>query len=87
MGVNSAITGEIDERMNGWSADEGPFDRVYYSCPVRTWPELMRATPAPPFAARDARVVRIPLDVRVPTFRELRRVRAAITRGSNPTRP
>lgn len=54
---------------------------VHYSVPVRTWPELFRADPSPPFGQRDSLLLKIPLDVHVPGFEELKRVRARLARG------
>jgi len=54
---------------------------VHYSAPVRTWPELFRADPPPPFGQRDSVLLKIPLDVHVPNLEELKRVRARLARG------
>ena len=72
---------ETNEKLIDYELDLGQSDRIYFSVPVRTWPELFRTTPPPPFKAEDARLHKIPLDVHVPNFEELERVRAWLARG------
>jgi hypothetical protein len=74
------LLSETNEKLHAWWREHGPPDRLYVSCPVRLLPELFAADPPPPFDRR-ARLERIPLDVRVPSFEELKRVRFALTRG------
>ncbi|MEM7356537.1 MAG: hypothetical protein AAF657_37320, partial [Acidobacteriota bacterium] len=57
---------ETNEKLNEWEEDFGPADRIYYSCPVRLWPSLFEASPAPPFE-KSGPLVRIPLDLPRPT--------------------
>jgi hypothetical protein len=64
---------EANEKMVAWWEAEGPFARVFASCPVRLWPELFGADPPPPFPQRGFHS-RIPLTVKVPSFDELGRV-------------
>ncbi len=72
---------EVCERLGDWFRDHGPVDRMYYSCPVRIWGDLFRTRPELPFDRKDPRLVRIPLDVDVPNFAELERVRERLVRG------
>lgn len=72
---------DIGRRLCDWQAEHGEPDRLFVSCPVREWPELFAADPPPPFDARDPRICRIPLDVRRPSFEELERVHAFLSRG------
>ena len=74
---------ETNEKLHEWVAKHGPFERIFYSCPVRTWPELFRVTPPPPFSQRGDRTGphRIPIEVRVPDFAEVKRVWRSLTRG------
>lgn len=72
---------EINERLREWEEEEGPFDGIFYSCPVRLWAEVFHAKTPPPFE-RDDPLVKIPLTVRVPSFAELRRVAWEITHGA-----
>ncbi len=72
---------ETNEKLIDYSSEVGPFERIFYSVPVRTWPELFRTTPLPPFAADDPGLTKIPLDVHVPNFEELERVHAWLCRG------
>jgi hypothetical protein len=46
-------------------------DRLLYNAPVRLWPELFTAEPAPPWQADDFQ--RIPQDLGVPGLQELHR--------------
>ncbi len=71
---------ETNEKLRDWVERHGAFERVFYSCPVRTWPELFRVTPPPPFEQRgEAR--KIPMDVHVPDFAEVQRIWQAMTHG------
>ena len=72
---------DINERLEQWWDEEGPADRIFHSCPQRTWPELFATKPVPPFEQRDARLVKIPIHVHVPNLEELERVRRRLLRG------
>jgi hypothetical protein len=72
---------EINTKLTGWWAEEGPIERVFYSCPVRLWSDLRRAKVPPPFAP-ETPLVKIPLDVRVPCFKELRHVGHELLHGA-----
>lgn len=82
---------EINEKLIAWRKELGEPDLIFTSCPVRTWPELFQREPPPPFDQRDARLVKVPLDVRVPSFEELQRVQRFLERGrialTEPERP
>lgn len=71
---------ELNERLVAWRRELGAFDQVWYGCPVRTWAELLRTEPPPPFTKEEAQ--HVPRDVDVPTFAELQRVRGFLTWGS-----
>ena len=73
------LLSEVNERLQEWFDRGAPIEQVLYSCPVRLWTDLHRCRPAPPFAADAARP--IPLDVAVPGFEELLRVRRRLQRG------
>ncbi|MFT7620818.1 MAG: hypothetical protein ACI97A_004476 [Planctomycetota bacterium] len=72
---------DINEKIHGWWDETGPADRIFYSCPQRSWPELFSARPAPPFEQRDKRLTKIPMHVHVPNSEELQRVRRELLRG------
>ncbi len=72
---------ETNEKLIVWRDEFGAFDRIDYSCPVRTWPELFRVAPPPPFERRGL-PTRIPLHVHIPDFAEVQRIRRLLTRGS-----
>lgn len=72
---------DINEKIHEWWDEVGPADRIFFSCPQRSWPELFSARPAPPFEQRDERLAKIPMHVHVPNFEELERVRRTLLRG------
>jgi hypothetical protein len=76
----SLLLCESAAKMRAWWEENGPFGRVFASCPVRLWPELFGADPPPPFPQRGF-AERVPLAVRVPCFEELRRVRWHLSHG------
>lgn len=71
---------QTNERLHTWWREEGPFDRVYTSCPVRMWPELFHAKTLPPFD-KDMPRVKIARDVKVPGHEELLKVRGWLCNG------
>lgn len=83
-----ALLEECNERLQEWWQDEehGPFDRVYWSMPIRMRTDLFEASPAPPFDREDPRMVKIALHVHEPRHEELLRIRRALCRGAIETR-
>jgi hypothetical protein len=76
---------ETNEKMLEWAEEIGHPDRVFMSIPVRTLPELFAADPPPPFDKETGGPTfwnKVPLDVKVPSFAELKRVRWALTHGT-----
>ena len=76
-----ALLVEVNERLGDWWRESGAFDRVHWSCPKRTWPELFATRPAPPFGRDDPALCRVPWDVHVPNHAELLRIRRLLTQG------
>ena len=72
---------ETNGKLREWWEAFGEPRRILVSCPVRTWPELLGSDPAPPFGRDDPRLGRVGLDVKVPSFEELLRVRYALYTG------
>jgi len=72
---------QTNEKLLEYQERFGTPRLVHFSAPVRTWPELFRVEPGPPFGQRDALLLKIPLDVHVPDFEELKRVRSRLARG------
>jgi hypothetical protein len=74
---------ELNSRLASWWEEFGPPETLFLSCPKRIYPELWRRDPKPPFERGTAppHVRKIPLDVRVPSYEELQRVRRFLTRG------
>jgi len=79
LGNARRLLSEVNERLTDWRDELGEPERLFYSCPVRTWADLQEARPAPPFAK--ARFERVALDLRVPNLAELRRVYGFLGRG------
>lgn len=73
---------EINRKLGEWDDEAGPFERIYLSCPVRLANELFGAKVPPPFGRGDDEVEKIPLTVRVPSAKELRRVCYELTHGT-----
>lgn len=71
---------ETNERLHQWWEEHGPFTRLFYSCPVRMWPELFNARVLPPFG-RDFPCIKIGRDVRVPGHDELKKIRGFLRNG------
>ena len=71
---------EVNEKLREWVNEVPDVDDRFYSCPVRTWPELFEQKPPPPFCRQDW--TRIPLDLNVPSFDELSRVWRPLCRGT-----
>lgn len=72
---------DTNEKLGEWVDELGDPERIVVSCPVRTWPELFAVDPPPPFEKNDPRLRRAGLDVRIPSFEELLRVRGLLYRG------
>ena len=70
---------EVNRELREWFAEFGPPEHVYYSCPVRMWPELLGAKEPPPFDKDGP--IRIPLDIPVPTTAVLLRTYRAMEHG------
>jgi hypothetical protein len=71
---------EVNEKLCAWAGDVQAFDDRFYSCPVRTWPELFETRPGPPFRQED--FVKIPLDLGIPSLKELWAAYRGICRGT-----
>ena len=72
---------EVADRLGSWFADTHDIDVIHWSCPVRQWPELFDAEPAPPFGPDDPRLRRIAMHVHEPDHEELLRVRRRLGFG------
>ncbi len=72
---------EINEKLITWQKELGKPRQIFTSCPVRTWPELFAVDVKPPFEQRDSRLVKIPVDVHIPSFEQLERVVRFLERG------
>lgn len=70
---------DVNGRLAEWRDVFGEPDLAFQSAPVRLWADLHAASPGPPWPRE--RFVRIPHDVRVPSFTELCRVHGLLCRG------
>ncbi len=73
------LLAETNEKLRAWTDEVPQIHDRFYSCPVRTWPELFDTRPGPPFPPED--FVKIPLDLSVPTLKELQRAYRGVCRG------
>lgn len=64
---------EINEKLNEWDIINN-CEYIFYACPVRMWPMLFKAEKQPPFNRNDERLVKLPLDIKTPNTKELKRV-------------
>lgn len=67
---------EINEKLIEWEDFYGPNSRILYACTPSVWGMMFQAEPAPPFDKKDPRLIKVPMDVRVPTHEEWLRVRS-----------
>ena len=70
---------DVAETVREWSEEHGAPERVFHSCPVRTWAELLREDL--PFQA-EGPLVKIPLDLNRPGHEEMLRAFRALSHGS-----
>lgn len=70
---------ETNEKLHEWVEEFGVPERVFHSAPVRLWPSLFEAEPAPPFEREHS--VRIPRDLPKPTSALLQRAYRSLCYG------
>lgn len=71
---------EVNERLTAWETQYHP-PRILYSCTAQVWGLMFQSNVPPPFEKKDPRLIKIPLDVDVPTFEELLNVNGLINCG------
>jgi hypothetical protein len=71
---------EINERLTDWEEDLET-ERILYSCGAQLWGLLYQSKVPPPFEKKDPRLIKVPLDVKVPSFDELLRVNEVVMKG------
>ncbi len=59
----------------------GRHQTLLYSCPPPLWGLLFSRKRQPPFTKKDPRLRKIPLDIKIPRFAEVRRARHEVERG------
>jgi len=72
---------EINQRLIEWLAEQ-EFGRILISCPVRLWGMLNQSKIRPPFEKKDPRILKIPMDVKVPKYQVLLHVNHLAQQGS-----
>lgn len=71
---------EINEKMQEWEEDY-ELERIIYSCSAQIWGLLFQSQSTPPFVKKDKRLIKVPMDVKVPSHEELLRVDEFIKQG------
>ncbi len=71
---------KIKETLNEWKTIE-PSERILYSCSINLWNFLFNGKTKCGFSKNDPRLFKIPLDVRIPNYDELRRINKLISFG------
>ena len=61
---------EINEVLSKWFTKSEVF-KIFYSCTPYLWGLLFRVKVKTPFNKKDARIKKIPIDVKIPNFKEL----------------
>ncbi|MEM7660166.1 MAG: hypothetical protein AAF399_28915 [Bacteroidota bacterium] len=71
---------EINERLTEWEEWYEP-ERIIYSCSAQLWGLLFQSKVPPPFEKKDPRLIKVPMDVKIPTHEELLRVNEFLLKG------
>lgn len=71
---------EINEKMQEWEEDY-EVNRIIYSCTAQVWGLLFQSQTPLPFGKKDPRLIKAPLDVKIPGFEEMERVSSFIQQG------
>ncbi len=71
---------EINEKLHEFWTEFGEPEQLFVGAPVRLWPDLFRGKTQPPFAQSDP-ILRIPLDLPVPTTNVLLRAYKSLCYG------
>lgn len=71
---------EINERLTEWEEEFQP-TRILYSCTATLWGFLFQSNVPPPFEKKDDRLIKIPRDVRIPSYEELLRINQFVIHG------
>ena len=76
-----ALRDDIVTWLRERAAETPDWQQLFLACPVRLWPDLYTGQVHPPFEQRDARIVRVPLDIATPGEASRERVRGFLGRG------
>lgn len=77
---------EINATLQKWNVSQNS-ETILMSLPVNLKSLLFSSKIPVPFDKKDPRIKRVPIDVRVPTFKELKHINWMVTRGSCRPRP
>ncbi|MCP4713544.1 MAG: hypothetical protein GY868_00385 [Deltaproteobacteria bacterium] len=72
---------EINRKLAEWNAAVAAARHIFISCPVRLTNELFAAKLPPPFDRHDHRSRRVPFDVHIPSYKELKRIHYLLHAG------
>ena len=72
---------EINERMAVYEDEYEP-ERIIYSCTAQVWGLLFQSKVPTPFTKKDPRLIKVPKDVKIPSFEELMSVNEFIKKGA-----
>jgi hypothetical protein len=72
---------ETNTKLREFWEESAPPKTVFYSVPVRTFPELFHVEPNPPIEREDPRFKKIPFHVHRPDLAELQRSHRVLSRG------
>ncbi len=70
---------EINEKLNEWEIIKTK--NIFYACPVRLWGYVFKSKVKTPFQKDDNRLIKIPLTIRTPNSKELKKVNYHIQSG------
>lgn len=75
---------EIRQKLNEWNEIIKEMNIIFYQCSPRLWNGLFKTKSKVPmvFSQKDERLRRIPITTYKPTFKEMRRVKYSLSKGS-----
>ncbi len=75
---------EIRQKLNDWKEIINEMNIIFYQCSPRLWNGLFKTKSKVPmaFSQKDVRLRRIPITTYKPTFKEMRRVKYRLSKGS-----
>jgi hypothetical protein len=71
---------EINEKIEEWNIND-KIENIFFYCPIRLWSLLFNTKSKPIFHKKDKRLVKIPLDIKIPNIKQLKRADYYIKSG------